>query len=86
MLLTCMYLRIRDTDQFSNTFHSDLLQSELNQLLKPKMLCIHFAVVFLHCVCTSRQDITLPMCARMLNIDQKLCCFHITFLDKTCFW
>lgn len=37
-------------------------------------------------ICTSRQDITLPMCARMLNIDQKLCCFHITFLDKTCFW
>lgn len=36
-----------------NTFHGDLSQSDLNLLLKPKVLCIHFAVVFLHCVCTS---------------------------------
>lgn len=32
-------------DQSSNTFHSDLLQSEFSQLLNPKVLCIHSASV-----------------------------------------
>jgi len=71
--------------QFSNTFHSGLLQKEFNQLLKPKMLLIHFAVVFLHCVCTSVQDVTPPTRMCMLNLEQKLHWFHIIFWGKSCF-
>lgn len=55
-------LCIRDMDQFFNTFHCDLLQRKFNQLMKPKVLCIHFAVKLLHRVCTNVQDTHVHVC------------------------
>lgn len=88
--LCTAYTYMLDMDQFSKMFHSDLSQSELTQLLNAKILCIHFAVVFLHCICTGvQEDMTLCVhayfCVCLLNIDQQLCLFPITFRGK-CFF
>lgn len=59
---TSCLLRIRNMDQLLNTFHCDLLQGEFEQLMKPKVLCIHFAVELFHRVCTSVQDTHMHVC------------------------
>lgn len=85
--LCTAYTYMMDMDQFSKMFHSDLSQS---QFLNAKILCIHFAVVFLHCICTGVQEdmmlcVHVYFCVCLLNIDQQLCLFPITFRRKRFF-